>query len=76
LSANEYKTFSGSNCGVCRVSIATIIGPDAMTAPTAAQNMTGDNAAMMGGGKMTLGNETGGNWTKSKIPIFSEFLFS
>jgi hypothetical protein len=47
-------------------SIAAVVGPDAMTASTAAaQNMTGDNATMMGGGNMTTaGNPTGGNWTK------------
>jgi hypothetical protein len=45
--------------------VAATIGPDPMTFPTAAQNMTGDNATMMGGGNMTVGsNMTGGNWTK------------
>ena len=40
--------------------VAATIGPDPMTFPTAAQNMTGENAAMMGGGNMTAGNTTGG----------------
>jgi hypothetical protein len=45
--------------------IATIYGPDPIISPTLAQNMTGGNATMMGGGNMTAGsNATGGNWTK------------
>ena len=45
--------------------VAATIGPDPMTFPTAAQNMTGDNATMMGGGNMTAGNMSGGNWSGS-----------
>ena len=45
--------------------VAATIGPDPMTFPTAAQNMTGDNATMIGGGdNITAGKTTGGNWTK------------
>jgi hypothetical protein len=43
--------------------IAAIVGPISITTPAVAQNMTGDNATMMGG-NMTAGNMTGGNWTK------------
>jgi hypothetical protein len=45
--------------------VAATVGPDPMTFPTAAQNMTGDNATMMGGGNMTAGNMTGGDWSGS-----------
>jgi hypothetical protein len=46
--------------------IAATVGPDPMTFPTAAQNMTGDNATVMGGGvdNVTAGNITVSNWTK------------
>ena len=43
--------------------IAAFAGPIAMSTPTAAQDMSGDNATMMAG-NMTSGNTTGGNWTK------------
>lgn len=41
--------------------VAATIGPDPMTFPTVAQNMTGDNATMIGGGNMATGNMTVGN---------------
>ena len=45
--------------------VAATIGPDPMTFPTAAQNMTGDNATMIGGGNnITTSKTTGSNWTK------------
>jgi hypothetical protein len=46
--------------------IAATVGPDPMTFPTAAQNMTGDNAMVVDGGmdNVTAGNMTVGNWTK------------
>ena len=48
---------------VAAFGIAAIVGPISITTPVAAQNMTGDNATMIGG-NMTAGNMTGGNWTK------------
>ena len=45
--------------------VAATIGPDPMTFPTAAQNMTGDNATMIDGSNMTAGNMTGANWSGS-----------
>jgi hypothetical protein len=48
---------------VAAFGITAIVGPITITTPVVAQNMTGDNATMMGG-NMTAGNMTGGNWTK------------
>jgi len=45
--------------------VAATIGPDPMTFPTAAQNMSGDNTTKVDGvDKGTAGNKTDGNWTK------------
>ena len=45
--------------------IAELIGPANMTERLFAQNMTGDNATIMGSSNLTVGNTTGGgNWTK------------
>ena len=48
---------------VAAFGIAAIVGPVTITTPLVAQNMTGDNATMMGG-NITAGNTTGGNWIK------------
>ena len=48
---------------VAAFGIAAIIGSVTITTPVVAQNMTGDNATMMGD-NMTAGNSTGSDWTK------------
>ena len=48
---------------VAAFGIAAIVGPVTITTPLVAQNITGDNATMMGG-NITAGNTTGGNWIK------------
>ena len=48
---------------VAAFGIAAIVGPVTITTPLVAQNMTGDNATMIGG-NITAGNTTGGNWIK------------
>lgn len=42
---------------------ATTVSPITIATPTLAQNMTGDNATMMGG-NMSADKATGYNWTK------------
>ena len=54
------------NTGLFLVAIAIVAafgGPVTITTPLVAQNITGDNATMMGG-NITAGNMTGGNWIK------------
>ena len=48
---------------VAAFGIAAIVGPVTITTPLVAQNITGDNATMMGG-NITADNTTGGNWIK------------
>jgi hypothetical protein len=45
--------------------IAAMVGPITIVTPAVAQNMTGDNATMMGG-NMTAGNMTGGSTESSE----------
>ena len=50
---------------VAAFGIAELIGPTNMAERLFAQNMTGDNATMMGSSNLTVSNMTGGgNWTK------------
>jgi len=57
------KLFLMAVAVVAAFGIAAIIGSVTITTPVVAQNMTGDNATMMGD-NMTAGNSTGSDWTK------------
>jgi hypothetical protein len=60
------KLFLMAVAVIAAFGIAAIVGPVTVTTAfdgqIAAQNVTGDNATMVG--NVTAGNTTGGNWTK------------